>query len=296
MEDQKGWNRTISYLCSDNHNLKNMRTSILAFTLLMCSSLYAQNSIEKVWETDTLLKVPESVLFSAGDKILYVSNINGTSMEKDGNGSIGKVDLNGKIINAEWVKGLDAPKGLGLYKNFLYAADLDKVAVIDTKKGTITEKIPVEGAQMLNDLTIDSNGIIYTSDSRGNKVYRIENKKAELYLENTRGVNGLLAVGNDLYMLTSGKLQKAGKDKNITIVAEGLESSTDGLEMIKEGEFIVTSWNGVIYYVKSDGSKQTLLDTRDKKLQSADLGYDPKNRILYIPTFSTNSIHAYKLK
>ncbi|HLN20555.1 MAG TPA: hypothetical protein VK213_05660 [Bacteroidales bacterium] len=273
-----------------------MRTSILAFTLLMCSSLYAQNSIEKVWETDTLLKVPESVLFSAGDKILYVSNINGTSMEKDGNGSIGKVDLNGKIINAEWVKGLDAPKGLGLYKNFLYAADLDKVAVIDTKKGTITEKIPVEGAQMLNDLTIDSNGIIYTSDSRGNKVYRIENKKAELYLENTRGVNGLLAVGNDLYMLTSGKLQKAGKDKNITIVAEGLESSTDGLEMIKEGEFIVTSWNGVIYYVKSDGSKQTLLDTRDKKLQSADLGYDPKNRILYIPTFSTNSIHAYKLK
>jgi hypothetical protein len=58
----------------------------------------------------------------------------------------------------------------------------------------------------------------------------------------------------------------------------------------------VTCWGGVIYYVKDDGSKQTLLDTRDEKINSADLGYDAVNRILYIPTFAKNSVVAYKLK
>lgn len=273
--------------------MKNIILSFLA--LLISSSLLSQHSLEKLWESDASLKVPESVLFSAENKMLYVSNINGDPMTKDGNGSIGQVSPDGKIINPEWVKGLDAPKGLGIYKNFLYVADLDKVIIIDISKGAIAESIQVEGSQMLNDLTVANNGIVYASDSRGGRLYRIENKKASIYLDNVKGVNGVLAAGKDLYILTSGSLQKVGEDKKLIPLASGLESSTDGLEMVKEGEFIVTSWNGVVYYVKADGSKQQLLDTRDKKIQSADLGFDPKNKILYIPTFSTNSIHAYKL-
>src|ERR1700712_245282 len=104
--------------------------------VLICSLSFTEMSAQehalvKLWQTDTLLKTPESVLFDAGDKLLYVSNINGQPWEKDGNGSIGKVGLDGKIINANWVTGLNAPKGLGRYKNLLYAADIDNVAVID---------------------------------------------------------------------------------------------------------------------------------------------------------------------
>src|SRR5215470_772449 len=103
---------------------------ILRVTMLLCisTSLFAQHSVTKLWETDTILKVPESVLLDADNKVLYVSNIDGTDgWAKDGKGSIGKIGLDGKIIAVDWVPGLDAPKGLGLYKGKLYAADIDEI-------------------------------------------------------------------------------------------------------------------------------------------------------------------------
>src|SRR5436190_18476467 len=113
-----------------------------------------EHSLVKLWQTDSILKVPESVLFDAVGKLLYVSNIDGQPWEKDGKGSIGKVALDGKILNAEWVTGLDAPKGMGRFKNNLYVADLANVVVIDIAKGSISKRIPVEGAEGLNDISV----------------------------------------------------------------------------------------------------------------------------------------------
>ena len=127
-------------------------------------------------------------------------------------------------------------------------------------------------------------------------MHRIENGIPTVYLENMKSANGVLAVGTDLYVLTNGSLQKADANKNLTTVADGMDPSTDGIEMVKENEFIVSCWNGIVYYVKSDGSKQVLFDTREQKINSADIGYDAKNKIVYVPTFFKNSIYAYKLK
>src|ERR1700704_2976197 len=115
-----------------------MKKLLITGSLVLVATVMvsAQHQLVKKWETDSLLKVPESVLYDAGDKVLYVSNIEGTEpWGKDGKGSIGKVGLDGKIIKADWVTGLQAPKGLGLYKGKLYAADIDNVAVIDVAKG-----------------------------------------------------------------------------------------------------------------------------------------------------------------
>ena len=62
----------------------------------------------------------------------------------------------GRSLKNDWVTGLTATKGLGLYNNLLYAAETNTVAVIDVNNGTIVNRIPVEGAQLLNDITIDS--------------------------------------------------------------------------------------------------------------------------------------------
>jgi hypothetical protein len=48
--------------------------------------------------------------------------------------------------------------------------------------------------------------------------------------------------------------------------------------------------------VNGDGTKQNLLDTREQKINTADIGYDAKNRIVYVPTFWKNKIVAYELK
>ena len=269
----------------------------LGFCLLTAFLVQAQkHQLVKIWETDSSLKVPESVLFDGKGQVLYVANIEGNAAAKDGKGSIGKVGLDGKILQQEWVSGLHAPKGMALYKNNLYVADVDAVVVIDTKTGTINRRIPVPGAVFLNDLSIDKKGVIYVSDSRAAKVHRIKNDVATLFLENLKNPNGVLVQGKNLYVLNSGEVLKADAKGNLQKVAEGLESRTDGIENIKGKDFIVSCWSGVVYYVNADGSSEQLLDTREQKINSADIGYDRKNRIVYVPTFFKNSVVAYQLK
>lgn len=283
-------------------NLLTMTKVFLTGTFLLCllflknNSLHAQHQLVKKWHTDSVLKVPESVLYSAEDKLLYTSNIDGAPDGKDGKGSVGKVGLDGKIIKVDWVSGLNSPKGLGRYMNKLYVADLDEVAVIDIAAAKIIQHIPVAGAVFLNDISVDAKGIVYVSDTRMGKVHRIQDGKVSTYLENIKNANGVLCVGTDLYVLGNGTLYKASADKKLTKIADGMEASTDGIEQVKAGEFIVSCWAGVVYYVKSDGSKQQMLDTRGAKFNSADIGYDPLHRIVYVPTFSRNSIVAYELK
>jgi hypothetical protein len=275
-----------------------MKKQMLALSTAMfwLLTLHAQHQLTRIWETDSTLKVPESVLFDGKNNLLYVSNIDGDPAAKDGKGSIGKVGLDGKVIQAEWVTGLNAPKGMGLYKNNLYVADVDAVVVIDTKKGVISKRIPVEGAVFLNDLSIDKKGVVYVSDSRAAKVHRIVKGTPSLFLENLKGPNGVLVQGNDIYVLNSGEVLKADKNRNVQKVAEGLESRTDGIENVQGKDFIVSCWSGVVYYLKADGTHEQLLDTRDQKINSADIGYDRKNRIVYVPTFFRNTVVAYQLK
>jgi hypothetical protein len=80
------------------------------------------------------------------------------------------------------------------------------------------------------------------------------------------------------------------------MITDGMEGGTDGIENVTGNDFIVSTWSGVIYYVKGDGTKEKLLDTREKKINTADIGYDAKNRIVYVPTFWKNSVAAYEVK
>ncbi len=271
---------------------------LISFLFIIVKTGFTQSHIlVKKWATDTLLKTPESVLYDEKGKFLYVSNIDGTPDGKDGKGSVGKVGLDGKILVVDWVKGLNAPKGMGLYKNKLYVADLTEVVVIDVVKARIIKRIPVEKSVFLNDITIDRHGVVYVSDTRGFKVYKIENdKEVTALLENLKAPNGLLAVGDDLLVLDKGMLFKMLPGGQLFTIAEGMDPSTDGVEMVKPNEYIVSCWAGIIYYIDARGGKQTLLDTRTEKINSADIGYDARNRILYVPTFYKNGIVAYEVK
>jgi len=271
-------------------------TTSLACFLFAGNAFSQGHSLVKRWETDTLLRTPESVLYSEKEKLLYVSEIDGVPNEKDGKGAIAKVSLDGKIINANWVTGLNAPKGMGMYKGKLYVADLTEVVVIDIEKAKIIQKIPVEGSVFLNDITIDKEGWIYVSDTRNFKVYRIEKGFVVTLLQNLQAPNGLLAIGDELLILDKGVLLKMLVSGSVTSLADGMDPTTDGVEQVKKDEYLVSSWNGVIYYIYANGSKQTLLDTRPQKLNTADIGYDAKNRIVYVPTFYGNRVVAYELK
>jgi hypothetical protein len=270
--------------------------AILFCLILFKRSVAQEHSLVKLWQTDTVLKVPESVLFDAGAKLLYVSNIDGQPWEKDGKGSVGKVGLDGKIINVDWVTGLNAPKGLGMYKNTLYAADIDNVVVIDIAKAAIIKRIPIEGAVGLNDISVDKKGKVYVTDSKAGKIYYLDHDKFVLVVEDMKGLNGVFSTGDNLYAVAAGALYKIDASKKAIKMADGMEPAVDGLEQVANNEFLVSVWNGIIYYVKADGKVQQLLDTREQKSNTADIGFDPKTRTVYVPTFFKNSITAYTLK
>jgi len=48
--------------------------------------------------------------------------------------------------------------------------------------------------------------------------------------------------------------------------------------------------------VKINGEKKLLLDTRKEGINTADIGYDKKNKIVYVPTFWKNHVVAYQLQ
>jgi len=276
--------------------MKKIMTS-LALACFSLVSINAQKAtVQKLWATDTILKIPESVLVDDKENCLWVSNIDGASNGKDGKGSISKLSKTGAAITLDWVTGLNAPKGMAKYKQELYVADLTELVVIDIKKGVIKNKIKVEGSVFLNDVTVNKNGAVFVSDSRTGKVHRIENGIVSIEVENLQGPNGLLSIEDQLLILDRGSLLSVTPGGAISKIMDGMDPSTDGIERVAPNQYIVSCWNGIVYYIVAGAQKITLFDTRSEKINSADIGYDAKKKIIYVPTFLKNNVVAYQLQ
>lgn len=286
--------------------MKNNVLTLLAgcsALLLSCAKPMATNpeqaSLVKKWETEAVLSIPESVLFDKSQNILYVSNINGESGEKDGNGFISKLTTSGKVIELEWIKNLDAPKGMGMVGKLLYIADLTKVIVVDTQTGQRVKEISPDGAQFLNDVTVDAKGTVYVSDSSGKKVYKIVNDVATVYVESPdfQKPNGLLATADKMYVIDmgSGIFYNVDASNQLVKAAEGLMGG-DGIVPVGKNDFLVSNWNGEISYVTAGGQTKILLDTKAEKLNAADIEFLEKEKLVLVPTFFGNKVVAYELK
>ena len=104
--------------------MKNLITLIFLLIIVACNQANKKQSqpitnelpnykLELLWETDTTLRTPESVLHDRKRSLLYVSCVNENPWEKDGNGYISKIDKSGNVINLKWITGLNGPKGMG---------------------------------------------------------------------------------------------------------------------------------------------------------------------------------------
>ena len=281
----------------------NLILLTIAFFSFNPFSVFAQadeNLIPKLtylWETEQNLPTIESVIYDPKTNFIYTTNIDGNFMKKDGKGSISKVSLDGKIIERDWIKGLDAPTGTGIYKGKLYVTDIDRIHEISIKKAKILKTYKLAGAKALNDIEITKNGTVYASDTGGNQIFSLRKGKIKKVIEKINTPNGLLMDGNDL-LVTSWSPKTLNrlnlKTKKLEKIADGLEGP-DGIEAIGNGGHFVSGFNGYIHYVAPNGSKRLILNTSAKKIGAADIDYIPSERTLLIPTFNRNSILAFKL-
>jgi hypothetical protein len=154
----------------------------------------------------------------------------------------------------------------------------------------------VAGSHGLNDIALGADGTIYVSDSKDRKIYSVRDGKATLVVEGLKAPNGVHVRDGQLFFMDNGSLYRLGADNAKVLVSTGKEGNGDGLESVGGGEFVISYWQGVIDLAKADGSREVLLDTSAAKISSADLGYDPANRIVYVPTFFKNTVVAYELK
>ena len=256
-------------------------------------------SLVKKWESDTTLTTAESVYFDATNQFLYVSCIGGVPPDaKDGDGFIAKLALDGTIIDTQWVTDMHAPKGMGMVGNLLYVTNIDEVLEIDVNSGEITNRFTVEGAQFLNDITVDATGALYISDSNTNKIFTLSNGVVALWTEDSAlgGPNGLLAEDGRLMLASFG----AGKfstislaDKSVQMVVDSIPGG-DGVVAL-DGDYFVSNWNGEVYYVTEDWKKTRLLDTKAIGANAADIGIIADQNLLLVPTFFGNTVAAYDI-
>src|SRR5690606_15287763 len=258
-------------------------------------------TLTKLWETDTVLVTSEAVRFHPEKEIISVSNIGGTPPnKKDGDGYISVLSKDGKIINKDWVTGINAPKGLHFYNGKLFVDDIDEVVQIDMETGTIEKKHAIEGAIFLNDLDIDANGVIYMTDSQDEKIYKLVDGQSSLWLD-LKGYypNGILVEENRVLILSSSKgeliaIDKTTKEK--TILATGARGG-DGIVATEQG-YILSAFQGELFFAdkhKVNSEAVKLLDTRNDKRNAADISFNAKENIVYVPTFYGNTVAAYKL-
>ena len=259
------------------------------------------SKLVKVWETDTTLRTHESVLYDDRTDKLYVANIDGKSDGLDGNGFISRVSLDGKIENLRWTSGLNAPKGMGLYKNRLYVTDIYRLVAINTETGQAEKTWDAvdQKSAFLNDVTVAKDGTVYVSDNRTDKIYRLKDDKWEVWMqgEQLNKPNGLLAVGKNQLMVgctKTGALRSVDVNtKTMMTIADGM-AVTDGIVPEGKGNYFVSDWNGQVFHVNANGTKVQLIDTRADKVNAADIEYAPKKKLLIVPTFLKNKLVAYR--
>lgn len=251
-------------------------------------------SLTLLWETPAELITNESVLFDPSSGNLYVSNIGGMDpLEKDGKGSIAIVSSSGEIINPAWVTGLNAPKGMAISNGKLYVTDIDEFVEIDIATAAISNKWKVDGAQFLNDVAAH-NGTVYFTDMNTGKVHAYADGAISTISEGNTSINGI-AVANDgtIYGLDGSGLKKWKADGSTTIINSTVTGG-DGLIILGDGNFIASRWQGEIWFVSAD-AETNMLDTKAAESNTADIGYNPNEKVIYVPTFFKNKVAAYKL-
>ena len=291
--------------CSDNAQTPQV---ITAETAENNSPEKGTAKLELLWEAQGFNN-PESVIYHESSNTLFVSNVNGSPIEKDGNGYISKILLDGTILKMQWVIGLNAPKGLAIHDNTLYVSDIDTLVAIDIPSGTITNTYKVDDAKFLNDVTASNQGEIFVSDMLLNRIYRLSNDQFNLWLESTEleNPNGLHAEGDHLILgawgvITDGFATEIPghlksislQDKSITSLGGDPIGNLDGVESDGNNGYYVTDWMaGKLFQINTNGEATLLLELEQGM---ADHEVLLEQKLILLPMMKNNKVLAYRIK
>lgn len=278
--------------------------AITALSLLTINPALA-DELTPLWQINGFDQ-PESAVANPMEKAIYISNIHGQPTELNGKGYISKISMNGKMLNKHWLDQLNAPKGMAIFGDNLYIADMQQVHQVSISEGRIIKQFQVDQAKMLNDITIADDGTVYISDLLGGSIYRISNNDIALWFnhKDLPHPNGLLwqqgsllvaswglGMNDDFTTQTAGSIYQLNINHPELKVVKGSEKlgNLDGL--VRQGNSLYASdWiSGELFKIEADNS-QTVLTL---KPGLADIG--TAGSVLFTPLMMDGQVAAWEL-
>ena len=274
----------------------------LIFLSLLLSSVVVFSQAEG---PDLLKKVegfshPESVVYDEDRGHVYISNI---GKKEPGDGFISKTNLQGEVLELQWITDLNDPIGLLIHEDILYVTDNTELIEMDIKSGTIINKTKVEGAQFLNDIAADAEANIYISDTGNSSIYFMKNGSIKidqwLSSEELEFPNGLLVADDHIYVAAwggenGGNLLKVSlNNKEVTKVSQEPIGNLDGIQLNNNNNFYISDWaTGDIHEIDRKGKISKIL-TSEKS--AGDILFHSGSGKLVLPMNHQNAVWWYQI-
>lgn len=250
----------------------------------------------------------ESVVYDKKRNVYYASLIGN---REEGDGSIAKVAADGKLIDAVFISGLNDPKGIAITDDKLYVSDVTVLVEADLNTGKILQKHKNEETKFLNDVAITKDGTVYVSDTFKSSIFALTadgNFSEWLNSEALEHPNGLLNIGNDMYVAAWGNVVGEGDDKKqsghflklnmdtkeITKISKDTLGNLDGVQVYDKNSFLISAWNtGKIMKINTNGEVEDIL-TVGRSV--GDILYEPSKKVLGLPMNIQSQLLLYQFQ
>lgn len=284
-------------------------------TLLLTFSAISTQAQYSVLGTDLIH--PESVV--SDGQFLYVTNL-GKELkpsDKDGDGSVFKLSMEGSIIDAHFAKdSLHAPKGTAIVKNTLYVADVDRLVGFDLASGKKVDEISFAAykTMFLNDIAVKNDQTLFVSATDVNTVFEVRlGEKPTIRPLTPSGLkspNGLLFDPSSQRLYVVGLVRGATPeglvgyltwDKGEARYAQLIDKKGfyDGIQFLDANTLLVTDWvvlapnQGVLR--KINLRDNTYTDVAIEKISGpADVWVQKENKTLLIPELMGGRVSQWK--
>lgn len=277
--------------------------------MVLCAAV--AGGAESRWQVKEIARVneglstPESmVLLPSGD--IAISNIQSADASywaDDGQAYISRADTQGNLKERFWIKSTAAfpfsgPKGMCVCQGKLYFTDNQTLKRCDASTGKNLEAIAGLFGERFNDLASDGKAV-WVSDVGASKILCVKPDGTYRAVKSPPNPNGVTCwrgkvfalswTGHDLFEIDPAGLQPPapfGLAEHFT--------SPDGIEVLDDGTFIVSDWNGHKVHAVTPDRKTvyTLIETDTP----ADIGVDRKNNLLFVPQFKKDQGLIFELK
>jgi hypothetical protein len=283
------------------------------------AALYEQQSLmfRKVGQTPNL-EGPESARYDRDLDVWFVSNINGTPLQKDNNGYISRLRPDGAPYTVKFIEGgkkgvtLNAPKGLAISGDTLWVADIDVARAFNKRTGALIANVSTRGkARFLNGAALGPDGAIYMTDTgvlfgpKGevshpgpDQVFRVTRGGAQPALTSPKleGPNGITWDPQRrrfviVSFLGKGVFGWKPGDSEITSIGTG-PGQQDGVVFLPDGRLLVTSWTDSSLFVLENGKAQKVAA---KVPSPADIDIDTRNSRVAVPLLMENRVEFWEL-